>query len=310
MAVILGQLALLVVMGSVLRSYVRGPSLVIMLLVLAFFGAILVAAFLVHANNAGLLKLSRLARGGHAEASFRSTLQNTVPARPRPTAPPIAVVNPMERISALDWFQFEKFTAALFSENGFAVERFGGANPDGGIDLLVTFEGETRGVQCKHWKSQVGVRQVREFVGSLKDRSLSGGIFVTLTGYTSEAKALALRHDIELAGEKEIMSLFTACRGEQNATLLALFNQTEKHCPKCEGKMQLRTARQGESIGSQFWGCSQYPRCRGRLPFTALPASPPHPSPPEDDSRYMPRDARASLRSAYCFMAATPLPRD
>jgi restriction system protein len=27
--------------------------------------------------------------------------------------------------------------------------------------------------------------------------------------------------------------------------------------------MVLRTAKQGPNAGSQFWGCSGYPRCRG-----------------------------------------------
>jgi restriction system protein len=35
------------------------------------------------------------------------------------------------------------------------------------------------------------------------------------------------------------------------------------HCPKCGQAMVLRTARQGPNAGSQFWGCSRYPDCRG-----------------------------------------------
>jgi four helix bundle suffix protein len=35
------------------------------------------------------------------------------------------------------------------------------------------------------------------------------------------------------------------------------------HCPKCSQTMVLRTARQGPNAGSQFWGCSRYPDCRG-----------------------------------------------
>ncbi|HSN78476.1 MAG TPA: four helix bundle suffix domain-containing protein, partial [Anaerolineae bacterium] len=35
------------------------------------------------------------------------------------------------------------------------------------------------------------------------------------------------------------------------------------HCPKCGQAMVLRTARQGSNAGSQFWGCSGYPDCKG-----------------------------------------------
>lgn len=34
-------------------------------------------------------------------------------------------------------------------------------------------------------------------------------------------------------------------------------------CPQCGKTMRLRTARQGSNSGSQFWGCSGYPECRG-----------------------------------------------
>lgn len=34
-------------------------------------------------------------------------------------------------------------------------------------------------------------------------------------------------------------------------------------CPLCGKPMALRTARQGSRAGSQFWGCSGYPECKG-----------------------------------------------
>jgi hypothetical protein len=35
-------------------------------------------------------------------------------------------------------------------------------------------------------------------------------------------------------------------------------------CPKCGQPMVLRTAqREGPHKGRQFWGCANYPRCRG-----------------------------------------------
>ena len=35
------------------------------------------------------------------------------------------------------------------------------------------------------------------------------------------------------------------------------------HCPSCGKPMALRTARKGPHAGSQFWGCSGYPGCKG-----------------------------------------------
>jgi len=34
-------------------------------------------------------------------------------------------------------------------------------------------------------------------------------------------------------------------------------------CPKCGAAMVLRTARKGANAGNPFWGCGQYPKCRG-----------------------------------------------
>lgn len=34
-------------------------------------------------------------------------------------------------------------------------------------------------------------------------------------------------------------------------------------CPRCGKPMALRTARKGAHAGSQFWGCSAYPECKG-----------------------------------------------
>jgi ssDNA-binding Zn-finger/Zn-ribbon topoisomerase 1 len=33
-------------------------------------------------------------------------------------------------------------------------------------------------------------------------------------------------------------------------------------CPKCGSSMIIRTAKKGDNIGKQFYGCSQYPHCR------------------------------------------------
>lgn len=36
-------------------------------------------------------------------------------------------------------------------------------------------------------------------------------------------------------------------------------------CPQCGKAMVLRTARTGKNAGQQFWGCSDYPKCKGTV---------------------------------------------
>jgi len=37
-------------------------------------------------------------------------------------------------------------------------------------------------------------------------------------------------------------------------------------CPQCGAAMALRTAKAGPNAGSQFWGCTAYPDCKGTAP--------------------------------------------
>lgn len=39
----------------------------------------------------------------------------------------------------------------------------------------------------------------------------------------------------------------------------------EAMCPKCGAAMALRTAKSGTNAGGQFWGCTNYPKCRTTL---------------------------------------------
>jgi four helix bundle suffix protein len=43
-------------------------------------------------------------------------------------------------------------------------------------------------------------------------------------------------------------------------------------CPQCGKPMVLRMAKSGRNAGSQFWGCSAYPDCRGACPLDGAPA--------------------------------------
>jgi len=38
-------------------------------------------------------------------------------------------------------------------------------------------------------------------------------------------------------------------------------------CPQCGSLMALRTAKSGKNAGSQFWGCTKYPDCKGTAPL-------------------------------------------
>lgn len=45
---------------------------------------------------------------------------------------------------------------------------------------------------------------------------------------------------------------------------------TDPSCPQCGSRMVLRTAKSGTNQGGKFWGCSNFPRCRGILKFSEV----------------------------------------
>ena len=45
-------------------------------------------------------------------------------------------------------------------------------------------------------------------------------------------------------------------------------------CPRCDRLMVKRIAGKGANAGSEFWGCSEFPRCRGILPYEAAADAP------------------------------------
>ncbi len=163
----------------------------------------------------------------------------------------------LAQIRSIDWFQFEKIIGALYKELGFTVTRRGGANADGGIDLLLNKGGSRTAVQCKQWRTwKVRERTVREFLGALTHAQIPNGIIVTLCGYTKEAEGLANAHSIEIVTETGLLKLLIAANAANNPEILAALNDNRKFCPKCEAEMRLKTARKGKDAGSQFWGCS------------------------------------------------------
>jgi hypothetical protein len=183
---------------------------------LPFLRSLLLWSLIVIVSALAVIIIYRLARGPKRFAwATNATLRRPSAqlggtASLRAIAPAVASGSPVADtkqngdMKSLDWFQFEKLVAAVYEQQGCSVTRSGGANLDGGIDLVIRKDGITSAVQCKHWKSwKVGVKQIREFIGALTDCGIQNGIFVTLQQYTDEAKELAARHHIHFArGER------------------------------------------------------------------------------------------------------------
>jgi hypothetical protein len=159
-------------------------------------------------------------------------------------------------LGAIDWYQFEKFCAALLESGGYAVERKGGAQPDGGVDLIASKDGERTLVQCKHWRTwTVQEKVVRELLGSMTHFGVKRGVIYTLKGWTRPAAAFAAEHNITLVDGASLSR--RAVTQMKTATLDRVLQVIDHHCPRCEASMVWR-----EGDFTPFWGCSNFPRCR------------------------------------------------
>jgi restriction system protein len=84
-------------------------------------------------------------------------------------------------VSQLSWKEFELLVGEAFRQRGYAVVETGDG-ADGGIDLVLTKNGDRCLVQCKHWKSgaRVSVMVLRELLGVMTSQ-LSFPLFWTKT---------------------------------------------------------------------------------------------------------------------------------
>jgi len=202
--------------------------------------------------------------------------------KPGPDAEPALTSQPilttpelLLQIRSMDWFQFEKLVALVYRKLGYDVTRHGGANPDGGIDLVLQKDGRRKAIQCKHWKAwRVGVKPVREFFGALMDADIPQGKFITLCGYTNAATQFAKRNNIEIVTEAGLAQMFDSTDAKSDPEVLNLLLDTRKFCPKCEREMVIRVAKNGPRPGGKFWGCTGYPDCHFTLPIAETSPAP------------------------------------
>lgn len=182
-----------------------------------------------------------------------------------------SAIKPGKTIEGISWQQFEQLTGEAFRRQGFTVTETGGNGPDGGIDLILHKDGEKYLVQCKQWRSlKVGVAVIREFFGVMVAQGAVGGFVVTSGAFTAEAKAFASGRNIRLVENSELnkwVSSFSGSSLPSNAPVCieqSVFQSVAApSCPICNSLMRRRTAKRGARSGSEFWGCMQYPKCRG-----------------------------------------------
>lgn len=173
-----------------------------------------------------------------------------------------------------NWKDFELLVGEIFRMRGYKVVENESRGADGGIDLVLKKDGEVFLVQCKQWRAyKVSVNVVRELLGVMVTKGAAGGFVVTSGIFTSEAQSFAKGQNIELIDGSILTAMIEKTHGlTSNKVGRAKKNDPEStpstttaepSCPQCGNAMVKRVARRGANSGKNFWGCVEFPRCRG-----------------------------------------------
>lgn len=188
----------------------------------------------------------------------------------------VAVVsgsNAADALEGMSWQEFELLVGEAFRLQGYQVTDLGGGGADGGVDLVMRKGGEKYLVQCKQWKAfTVGVTVVRELYGVMAANGAAGGFVVTSGRFTDEANQFASGRSVKLIDGPRLFALIKQATAERAVSAKAPAPPsipaparvvTQPPCPACAKPMVMRTAKRGSAVGNDFWGCSDFPACRG-----------------------------------------------
>lgn len=186
-----------------------------------------------------------------------------------------------DALHGMSWKRFEMLVGEGFRLQGYHVVETGGGGADGGVDLILSRPGQNGGekflVQCKQWRAlKVGVGVVRELYGLMAAQGAAGGFVVTSGRFTEEAMSFASGRNLTLLDGPQLHGLLQQAKGGVNhfatqRTQAPAARRTQAapeaaNCPLCAKPMARRLAQRGATAGHEFWGCTDYPKCRGTRP--------------------------------------------
>lgn len=169
----------------------------------------------------------------------------------------------LEALRSMEWKRFELVCARYYEMVGFRAETLR-CGPDGGIDVKLFKIDDNKPiaiVQCKAWNSSdVGVKEIRELLGVMTHEEVKRGIFITTSGYTSDAVAFGKTSPIQMLDGAAFAAKIGELTAPQQQALLDFAFEGDYRtptCPSCGIKMVQRKSKRGD-----FFGCTGYPRCK------------------------------------------------
>ena len=240
------------------------------LFLVVLFGTIAIVKFTLQEKSNSQSKPSLVATPNNSPPIFTRASDDPIlgsvgNSQVRPVIKPPTVWT-LKLIQEIEWKKFEELSTAYYQEKGIRAEATT-LGADGGIDIKL-YQDEsgnpTSLVQCKAWAGkQVGVKEIREFLGVLTHEKIAKGFYMTSGEYSIDAKATASANKITLISGAMLLAMIQRLPEASQQKLLALAttgDYTTPSCSACGVKMVKRNGKRGE-----FWGCINFPRCRHML---------------------------------------------
>ncbi len=115
------------------------------------------------------------------------------------------------QIDKMEGIQFEKYLEQLFRLQGYKANMTR-AQGDYGADLVISRNGEKIVVKAKRYSKNVGLKAVQEVHGAIAHYKASAGWVVTNSGYTQQARNLAVSNNVRLIGRDELVEMILRVR--------------------------------------------------------------------------------------------------
>lgn len=112
--------------------------------------------------------------------------------------------------------EFELELGALCERRGYKVSYTGGSS-DGGADLILRKKGKKTVVQCKRYRSPVGVAVVRELYGTMVHLRANNAILACTGGFTKGVKDFARGKPIILVDAPELARMSEIIEAQQRS---------------------------------------------------------------------------------------------
>lgn len=82
---------------------------------------------------------------------------------------------------------------------------------------------------------------------------------------------IPVKHSYSTSELQALLNPYLAPGRQALPSLQVATSDPQPSCPKCGSVMVLRIAKSGANLGEKFWGCSNFPKCRGILKYSESP---------------------------------------